>query len=146
MDFSLVRPRYGVWISRRSLVELYWVGSAHERSGVWIGPKATLLVGRLSIVFFAFFLLSGDSLGSSEQRAFQQGSVPCNERNCQYGGQCTLDPNGLSRCECRIYCSREKDPICGTDGVTYKNPCQMRAARCQKQMDITRLHFGQCGR
>ena len=77
--------------------------------------------------------------------AFQQG-IECNERNCQYGGECGADSSGRLSCQCRIYCTRQYDPVCGTDGKTYNNPCLMRVARCQFQRDITRLHFGQCGK
>ncbi|KAK2551187.1 Agrin, partial [Acropora cervicornis] len=86
------------------------------------------------------------SLDSRPKLAFQQGRVPCDESNCQYGGQCSLDSTGLFRCQCRIYCARQTDPVCGTDGVTYKNPCQLRIESCQKQRNITRLHYGYCGR
>ena len=78
--------------------------------------------------------------------AFQQGIESCNERNCQYGGVCTVDSSGQSLCQCNIYCTRQYDPVCGTDGNTYNNPCLMRVARCQFQSDITRLRYGQCGK
>ena len=91
-------------------------------------------------------ILSDHSADGSTKLAFQQGNVQCNSSNCQFGGQCTVDSSGLSRCECRIYCTRQYDPVCGSDGVTYKNPCAMRVARCEFQSDITRDHFGQCGK
>jgi len=36
--------------------------------------------------------------------------------------------------------------VCGTDGVTYVNECEMRLASCQKQQFIVTQSEGSCGR
>jgi len=33
--------------------------------------------------------------------------------------------------ECRIFCPRVYDPVCGDDGILYDNECQMRLQNCQ---------------
>ncbi|ETV75338.1 hypothetical protein H257_10200 [Aphanomyces astaci] len=40
-------------------------------------------------------------------------------------------------------CSREFNPICGSDGVTYSNPCLFRFAQCKKP-SLTLHARGQC--
>jgi len=35
--------------------------------------------------------------------------------------------------------------VCGTDGVTYLNECEMRLASCQKQQFIVIQSEGSCG-
>lgn len=121
--------------SERDYIELY------KPDATWQG-----WLGSFSDAGCTIFLFSDDSFDNGKLLAFQQGIEPCNESNCRYGGVCEEDSNGRSQCLCRIYCARQYDPVCGTDGKTYNNPCLMRAASCQYQRDITRLRYGKCGK
>ena len=38
--------------------------------------------------------------------------------------------------ECRIYCPRIYDPVCGDNGVLYDNECQMRLQNCLNGSDV----------
>lgn len=36
------------------------------------------------------------------------------------------------------------EQVCGSDGVTYADQCQLRTIACRQDKDITVQHFGQC--
>lgn len=36
------------------------------------------------------------------------------------------------------------EQVCGSDGVTYADQCQLRTIACRQDKDIAVQHFGQC--
>lgn len=66
---------------------------------------------------------------------------------CQYGGQCVVDNNNRPICSCEEVCSDITDSrkLCGTDGVTYKDLCDMKRLSCDQQRDIKVNYTGPCG-
>nr|P84755.1 RecName: Full=Protease inhibitor 2; AltName: Full=CmPI-II; AltName: Full=Protease inhibitor-II [Cenchritis muricatus]2N71_A Chain A, Protease inhibitor 2 [Cenchritis muricatus] len=47
-------------------------------------------------------------------------------------------------CVGRKACTREWYPVCGSDGVTYSNPCNFSAQQEQCDPNITIAHMGEC--
>ncbi|XP_076451600.1 agrin-like isoform X2 [Babylonia areolata] len=69
----------------------------------------------------------------------------CNEEECsRYGGRCALHPDGTFRCSCNFYCVAVRSPVCGSDGQTYGNECQLRTAMCTKKQEIRILPMDNC--
>merc|ERR1711951_54790 len=46
--------------------------------------------------------------------------------------------------DCNDGCSKEFDPRCGTDGVTYGNPCLLELEACKHQADLAVAYHGEC--
>uniref|UniRef100_A0A3Q1CUZ5 Agrin n=1 Tax=Amphiprion ocellaris TaxID=80972 RepID=A0A3Q1CUZ5_AMPOC len=69
----------------------------------------------------------------------------CDELECNFGASC-IEVNGQAHCECPSPdCDlKNKTKVCGSDGVTYADQCQLRTIACRQDKDITVQHFGQC--
>ncbi|XP_054168676.1 agrin-like isoform X2 [Oppia nitens] len=63
----------------------------------------------------------------------------CHSVHCKYGARCE---NG--RCVCPTECPDSFEPICGTDGVTYVNECELRSAACKQNIEISVNFYGEC--
>ncbi|XP_048020923.1 tomoregulin-1 [Megalobrama amblycephala] len=64
--------------------------------------------------------------------------------SCKFGAECDEDSEGIW-CVCNIDCSGyNMNPVCGSDGQSYSNPCQIREASCLKQTQINVKHLGLC--
>ena len=51
-------------------------------------------------------------------------------------------------CKCRTQdeCPKDGDGVCGSDGQTYINKCQLDATACANNKQIQQLHVGPCGK
>uniref|UniRef100_A0A672JG54 Agrin n=1 Tax=Salarias fasciatus TaxID=181472 RepID=A0A672JG54_SALFA len=69
----------------------------------------------------------------------------CDELVCSFGATC-IEVNGQAHCECPSPdCDlKNKTKVCGSDGATYADQCQLRTIACRQDKDITVQHSGQC--
>ena len=65
---------------------------------------------------------------------------------CSHGGYCFVISTGKPICRCPIVCTKEYDPVCGSDGRTFPNPCVVKYESCLKQKNISIIHYGHCGK
>eukprot|EP00794_Sanderia_malayensis_P014925 gene14925-16467_t len=66
---------------------------------------------------------------------------------CSNGGVCDINRiTGQAYCACsNIFCTKEYDPVCGSDDYTYPNECTMYHNACSKRRIIKVAYKGVCG-
>lgn len=69
---------------------------------------------------------------------------PCEIINCQHHAVCKVKPNDHVRCECPT-CPKSKNPVCGSDGKTYPNKCELKRVSCKAQVPLKMTSKGKCG-
>ncbi|XP_077941566.1 agrin isoform X7 [Gasterosteus aculeatus] len=74
-----------------------------------------------------------------------EAPTSCDKLTCSFGATCT-EVSGQAHCECPPPdCDdKNKTQVCGSDGVTYADQCQLRTIACRVRGDITVQHFGRC--
>lgn len=86
-------------------------------------------------------------LTAANERDQLQGH--CSPDNCHFGGVCVVErPLGgppRSVCQC-VKCTKEDSPICGSNGKTYANDCEMQFDACKNQKAIYISHKGPCSK
>ena len=58
--------------------------------------------------------------------------------------RCSISVSGERQCSCPRICTADYNPVCGTDGRTYSNECQMRVTACSQGMMIKIKSRGKC--
>lgn len=51
-----------------------------------------------------------------------------------------------AKCVCPEKCPSEKDPVCGDNGETYDNECQLKLESCKTKQPIIVSSKGECGK
>ncbi|XP_033641919.1 protein dispatched homolog 3-like isoform X2 [Asterias rubens] len=64
---------------------------------------------------------------------------------CEFGSTCDEgDATSEPVCRCIFHCTTDSYPVCGSNGQTYINLCDLRASGCINKQIIHQAHSGAC--
>ncbi|XP_035709385.1 agrin isoform X4 [Folsomia candida] len=70
-----------------------------------------------------------------------EGNV-CSKHRCPVGAVCS-ERGGIAVCDCPS-CPSDYDPVCGSNGVSYQNPCRLQHEACTSNQSIRVIYNGLC--
>lgn len=70
---------------------------------------------------------------------------PCGHLSCPANSRCIVGTNGTAKCACaKNSCPQLNEFVCGSNGKTYRNTCEMENDSCDSNVTITVAHKGHC--
>ena len=70
---------------------------------------------------------------------------PCEDKICSFNSLCVVNNNYKASCQCPK-CPPTTKHVCGSDGETYVNECELRKQSCTTKTNIIIFHQGKCGK
>ena len=74
-------------------------------------------------------------------------SDACKKQPCKFYSKCFKKSDDTTECVCPICNENEKySPLCGDDGMTYANQCELEGTACKEKREIKILKRQSCGK
>ena len=77
---------------------------------------------------------------------FFLGTNPCDLIKCGPGQECDIDQFGVASCQCPPSCEPKMQPVCGSNGHTFDNECELKRQSCLLRQELSVMHEGECGK
>lgn len=68
----------------------------------------------------------------------------CDGVTCPPDKRCAVDERYQPTCVCIEQCLRVGYPVCGSDGHTYLNECELQKEACMRNTSVTIAYRGKC--
>ncbi|XP_074605598.1 agrin-like isoform X2 [Brevipalpus obovatus] len=68
----------------------------------------------------------------------------CDQLKCKYYATCEANSYNIHECVCPQVCLQMDAKVCGSDGKTYDNECELRVRACRAQKEVTVAQLGPC--
>lgn len=75
-----------------------------------------------------------------------KGTNPCDLIKCGPGQECDIDQFGVASCQCPPSCEPKMQPVCGSNGRTFDNECELKRQSCLLRQELSVMHEGECGK
>ena len=68
---------------------------------------------------------------------------PCINVLCHAGQECVVVDNKAA-CVCKESCPNHEKPVCGSNGITFPNHCELHRTSCSEGKKISIKYNGEC--
>ncbi|XP_041115296.1 follistatin-related protein 1b [Polyodon spathula] len=89
------------------------------------------------------FILLAIACAYAEQEMKSKSKI-CANVFCGAGRECAVTEKGEPTCLCIEQCKPHKRPVCGSNGKTYRNHCELHRDACLTGLKIQVSHDGHC--
>ncbi|XP_078614894.1 agrin-like isoform X21 [Branchiostoma floridae x Branchiostoma japonicum] len=96
--------------------------------------------------FWNFRGMQDGKIGCTPTQREPEVAESCDQLMCKYGAVCKKMGRDMAQCVCPTECKRGtiETKVCGSDGQTFADECQMRVIACRYQQDIKVAYAGPC--
>ena len=71
---------------------------------------------------------------------------PCKMKKCEHNATCVIGKDYKAYCQCPKCRNNTNNPVCGSDGKTYPNECEVRRTSCMNASPVSIVKQGKCGK
>ncbi|XP_067298741.1 follistatin-related protein 1a [Pseudorasbora parva] len=108
-----------------------------------ISPFSSPLLIMIIRTLFPFIVLFVVCCYAEEVTSPSKSKV-CANVFCGAGRECAVTEKGEPTCLCVEQCKPHKRPVCGSNGKTYRNHCELHRDACLTGLKVQVAHHGHC--